>query len=293
MDGLIVADKPAGWTSHDVVNRIRRLANTKKVGHLGTLDPDATGVLPLMIGRATRLAQYFQRTDKVYEAVIQFGWSTDTYDASGTPTSLETEIVLNREWVEGAVLSFQGKIQQVPPVVSAKKIDGTRAYRLARQNIAVEMKPVEVEIYSLEVLECAGAELSIRVHCSTGTYIRSIAHDLGQLLGCGAFLKQLRRVSSGGFDISMARTLEELGEMAGAGNLSQAVIPCADLLPEFPSEFVDDSTVLFIRQGRDFRVSPFRPASDAKFVKAVSHEGDLVAIGEAVLPHLYHPVLVL
>src|SRR6185295_9277322 len=169
MDGLIVADKPAGWTSHDVVNRDRRLANTKKVGHLGTLDPDATGVLPLVIGRATRLAQYFQRTDKVYEAVIHFGWSTDSYDAAGAPTSPETEVTLDRSQVERHLDAFRGKIQQVPPAVSAKKIGGTPAYRLARQNIVVEMKPVEVEIYSLEMLDCAGAELTIRVHCSTGT----------------------------------------------------------------------------------------------------------------------------
>ncbi len=293
MDGLIVVDKPAGWTSHDVVNRMRRLANTKKVGHLGTLDPDATGVLPMVIGRATRLAQYFQRTDKVYEAVIHFGWSTDTYDGAGAATSPETEVTLDPQRMERELASFRGKISQVPPAVSAKKIGGTPAYQLARQNIVVEMKPVEVEIYSLEMLDCTGADLTIRVHCSTGTYIRSIAHDLGQVLGCGAFLKLLRRTSAGGFDISMARTLDQLGVLAETGNLTDALIPCADLLPEFPSELVDDSTVTFIRQGRDFRVSPFRPAPDARFVKAVSEEGDLVAIGEAKLPHLYHPVLVL
>lgn len=293
MDGLIVADKPAGWTSHDVVNRMRRLANTKKVGHLGTLDPDATGVLPLVIGRATRLAQYFQRTDKVYEAVVHFGWSTDSYDAAGAATSPETEVTLDRDRMEVELASFRGKISQVPPAVSAKKIGGTPAYRLARQNIAVEMKPVNVEIYSLELLDCTGADLNIRVHSSTGTYIRSIAHDLGQALGCGAFLSRLRRSSAGGFDISMARTLDQLAALAEAGNLAEALIPCAELLPEFPSELVDDSTAGFIRQGRDFRVSPFRPEPDAKFVKAVSYEGDLVAIGEAVLPHLYHPVLVL
>ncbi len=293
MDGLIVADKPAGWTSHDVVNRMRRLANTKKVGHLGTLDPDATGVLPLIIGRATRLAQYFQRTDKVYEAVVHFGWSTDSYDAAGAVTSVETAVTLDRGRMELELASFRGKISQVPPAVSAKKIGGTPAYRLARQNIAVEMKPVDVEIFSLEILDCAGADLTIRVHSSTGTYIRSIAHDLGQVLGCGAFLSRLRRVSAGGFDLSMARTLDQLTALAEAGNLAEALIRCADLLPEFPSELVDDSTAGFIRQGRDFRVSPFRSEPDAKFVKAVSYEGDLVAIGEAVLPHLYHPVLVL
>ena len=293
MDGLIVADKPAGWTSHDVVNRMRRLANTKKVGHLGTLDPDATGVLPLVIGRATRLAQYFQRTDKVYEAVVHFGWSTDSYDAAGAATSPETEVNLDRDRMELELASFRGKISQVPPAVSAKKIGGTPAYRLARQNIAVEMKPVNVEIYSLEILDCNGADLTIRVHSSTGTYIRSIAHDLGRTLGCGAFLSRLRRSSAGGFDIGMARTLDQLAALAEAGNLADALIPCAELLPEFPSELVDDSTAGFIRQGRDFRVSPFRLEPDAKFVKAVSYEGDLVAIGEAVLPHLYHPVLVL
>ena len=293
MDGLIVADKPAGWTSHDVVNRMRRLANTKKVGHLGTLDPDATGVLPLIIGRATRLAQYFQRTDKIYEAVVHFGWSTDSYDAAGAITSPETAVTLDRDRMELELASFRGKISQVPPAVSAKKIGGTPAYRLVRQNIPVEMKPVDVEIFSLEILDCMGADLTIRVHSSSGTYIRSIAHDLGQVLGCGAFLSRLRRVSAGGFDLSMARTLDELGALNETGNLAEALIPCAALLPEFPSELVDDLTAGFIRQGRDFRVSPFRSEPDAKFVKAVSYEGDLVAIGEAVLPHLYHPVLVL
>ncbi|MEO8127292.1 MAG: tRNA pseudouridine(55) synthase TruB [Bryobacteraceae bacterium] len=293
MDGLIVADKPAAWTSHDVVNRMRRLANTKKVGHLGTLDPDATGVLPLVIGRATRLAQYFQRTDKVYEAVIHFGWSTDSYDAAGEPTSPETEVLLDRDRMETELASFRGKITQIPPAISAKKIGGTPAYRLARQKITVEMKPVEVEIYLLEMLDCSGADLTIRMHSSTGTYVRSIAHDLGQKLGCGAFLRTLRRVSAGGFDLTMSRTLEELGALADAGNLAEALIPCAELLPEFPRELVDDTTAGFIRQGRDFRVSPFRSEPEAKFVKAVSYGGDLVAIGEAVLPHLYHPVLVL
>ncbi len=293
MDGLIVVDKPAGWTSHDVVNRIRRLANTKKVGHLGTLDPDATGVLPLVINRATRLAQFFNRSDKVYHAVIQFGWSTDTYDAAGSATSAKCEVSLDRSRVDSELAKFRGTISQIPPAISAKKIAGTPAYRLARNNIPVEMKAVEVEIFSLEVMDFRTSEFEIRVHCSAGTYIRSIAHDLGQALGCGAFLSRLRRVSVGGFDAGMAHTLDRLGELAQAGNLAEATIPCADLLPEFPSEYVDDFTIGFIRQGRDFRVSPFRALPDSRFVKAVSPQGDLVAIGEAKLPHLYHPVLVL
>lgn len=293
MDGLIVVDKPAGWTSHDVVNRMRRLANTKKVGHLGTLDPDATGVLPLVIGRATRLAKYFQGNEKVYEAQIQFGWSTDTYDAAGSPTSDKLEVTLDRVLVESKLDQFRGKISQIPPAISAKKIAGTPAYKLARQNIAVELKAVDVEIFSNVLLHCEAAEASIRVHCSTGTYVRSIAHDLGQSLGCGAFLNRLRRTSAGEFDLSRARTLEELGELAEQGRLVEALIPSAELLPEIPCELVDLSTVGVIRQGRDFRVSPFRPRVDTRFVKAVTEDGELVAIGEERLPNLYHPVLVL
>jgi tRNA pseudouridine55 synthase len=293
MDGLIVVDKPAGWTSHDVVNRMRRLANTKKVGHLGTLDPDATGVLPLVIGRATRLAKFFQGNEKVYEAQIQFGWSTDTYDAAGSPTSDKLEVRLDRVLVESKLDQFRGKISQIPPAISAKKIAGTPAYKLARKNIAVELKPVDVEIFSNVLLHCGAAEAEIRVHCSTGTYVRSIAHDLGQSLGCGAFLNRLRRTSAGEFNLSMAKTLEELGELAEQGRMAEALIPSAELLPEFPCELVDGSTVGFIRQGRDFRVSPFRTRSEARYVKAVSEHGELVAIGEERLPNLYHPVLVL
>jgi tRNA pseudouridine55 synthase len=293
MDGVIVVDKPAGWTSHDVVNRLRRLANTKKVGHLGTLDPAATGVLPMVVGRATRLAQFFRRADKVYDGVIRFGHATDTYDAEGVPTSEHVDVSFDALEIERALAPFRGVISQVPPPVSAKKVRGVRAYKFARKNQPVELKAVDIEIYSIELQRCAGAEIEVRVHCSTGTYLRGIAHDLGQSLGCGAWLEKLRRTASGGFDIKMARTLEDLGQLASEGRLGDALIACADLLPEFPAQQVDSATAGFIRQGRDFRVSPFRANADARFVKAISPDGDLIAIGEAKLPHLYHPVLVL
>lgn len=293
MDGVIILDKPEGWTSHDAVNKVRRLSKVKKVGHLGTLDPMATGVLPLVIGRATRLAQFFTKSDKVYEGVIRFGYSTDTYDRQGTPTSPITEPVIDRQRLEEQLARFRGNIVQIPPPVSAKKIGGTPAYKLARKNIPVELKPVEVTIHSLELLSVEGPEVGIRVKCSAGTYLRSMAHDLGQAFGCGAHLKQLRRTASGSFTSDQAYTVQQLQELAERGELQSAVIPSANLLPEFPTEPVDALTAGQIRQGRDFRVSPFRGIGNARFVKAVTQSGELVAIGEARLPNVYHPILVL
>jgi tRNA pseudouridine55 synthase len=293
VDGAVVVDKPSGWTSHDVVNKIRRLAGTKKVGHLGTLDPGATGVLPLVIGRATRLAQFYTRNDKVYEGVIHFGYSTDSYDADGQPTSPACDIVVDRNELEMALQKFRGPFAQIPPPVSAKKIAGRPAYELARKQQPFELKPVDVEVYALDLLDLEGSEAAVRVHCSAGTYLRSIAHEAGQALGCGAFLKSLRRTASGDFKIEAARTLEQLAALAEAGHFAEAVIPAAQLLPEFPAEMVDALTAGQIRNGRDFRISPFHVRSEGRFVKAVTPEGQLVAIGEARLPHLYHPVLVL
>ncbi|HLH40209.1 MAG TPA: tRNA pseudouridine(55) synthase TruB [Bryobacteraceae bacterium] len=293
MDGVIVVDKPLGWTSHDVVNKMRRIAGMRKVGHLGTLDPGATGVLPLVIGRATRLAQFYTRNDKLYEGVIRFGFSTNTYDAEGEPTSPETPVVLDRDIVEAALSRFRGEFMQTPPPVSAKKIAGKPAYELARKNQIVELKPVAVEVYSLDVVRVEGNEAEVRVHCSAGTYLRGVAHEVGQILGCGAHLKSLRRTASGDFKIEAARTLEQLAEIGAAGKLQEVLIPAAQLLPEFPMEMVDAITAGQIRNGRDFRVSPFQGRRGSRYVKAVTPQGDLIAIGEARLPHLYHPVLVL
>jgi len=293
IDGVIIVDKPREWTSHDVVNKMRRLAGTRKIGHLGTLDPGATGVLPLVIGRATRLAQFFTRNDKTYQGVVHFGYSTDSYDMDGAATSPETPVTLDREALETLLDQFRGEIQQVPPRVSAKKVAGRPAYELARKGQPIALEPVTVKIYELQLLGVEGCEATVLLRCSAGTYVRSIAHDAGQALGCGAFLKSLRRTASGDFNIERARTLEELAALAHEGRLQEALIPAAELLPSFPAELVDAITAGHIRNGRDFRVSPFQAREGTRYVKAVTPQGELVAIGEARLPNVYHPVLVL
>jgi tRNA pseudouridine55 synthase len=293
VDGIIVVDKPAGWTSHDAVNRMRRLAGTRKVGHLGTLDPAATGVLPMVIGRATRLAQFFSRNDKVYEGVIHFGCATDSYDGDGVALSDPVEVALEPVALETALDCFRGEFDQMPPPVSAKKIGGRPAYELARKHLPVELSAVRVSVSRLEVLEMQSGEITVRVHCSAGTYIRSIAHDLGQALGCGAFLKSLRRLASGDFRIEQARTLDELGALAEAGRLEEALLPASGLLPEFPAATVDEITAGQIRNGRDFQIPALPTHPAARYVKALNSRGELVAIGEARLPLVYHPVLVL
>jgi tRNA pseudouridine55 synthase len=293
LDGVIVVDKPEGWTSHDVVNKMRRIANTKRVGHLGTLDPIATGVLPLVIGRATRLAQFYTRSDKIYEGIVRFGWATGTYDRAGVATGEMTEPVLDRDALEAVLERFRGEFLQTPPPVSAKKVDGQRAYELARKSIIVELPPAPVQVYELVVLGIEGPEVRLRAHCSGGTYMRSIAHDAGQALGCGAHLRELRRTASGEFDIQQARTLEQLQSLAADERLIDALVPPANMLPGTPSVFVDELTVTQIRNGRNFPASPFRSQPASKYVKAIDRQGNLVAIGEIVLPNLYHPLVVL
>jgi tRNA pseudouridine55 synthase len=293
LDGVIVVDKPEGWTSHDVVAKMRRIANTKRVGHLGTLDPIATGVLPLVIGRATRLAQFYTRSDKIYEGVVRFGWATDTYDRAGKIVGEKTEFAVEREALEAALERSRGEFLQTPPPVSAKKVEGRRAYELARQSVAVELEPVKVHVYELTILEIDGADVRLRAHCSGGTYMRSIAHDAGQALGCGAHLTELRRTASGEFELEQARTLEQLESLAKDERLIDALVPPAKMLASMPSVFVDDLTVTQIRNGRNFPASPFRSQPASKYVKAIERQGDLVAIGEIVLPNLYHPLVVL
>src|SRR3984885_1652002 len=216
VDGMIVVDKPRDWTSHDVVNKMRRFAGTRKVGQLGTLYPSATGVLPLVIGRATRLAQFYTRNDKIYEGVIRFGNSTDSYDAAGEPTSPQVAVTFDRAAIDAALDQSRGEFAQMPPPVSAKKIGGKPAYELARKQQPVDLKAVAINVYELEILNIEGCEAAVRVHCSAGTYLRSIAHDAGQVVGCGAYLKDLRRTASGDFKIDSARTLEQLAILSDA-----------------------------------------------------------------------------
>jgi len=293
VDGVIVVDKEEGWTSHDVVGKMRRVANTRKIGHLGTLDPIATGVLPLVIGRATRLAQFYTRSDKIYEAIVRFGFATDTYDRAGSPTSAQTELLIDPIQLEALLDKFRGEILQTPPPVSAKKVDGVRAYALVRRHVPVDLPAVPVHIYELTLLGTSGCEAHLRAHCSGGTYMRSIAHDLGQALGCGAHLRSLRRISSAEFTMEQARTIPQLQQLADEGRLGEALIPSARLLPDLPNVYVEPLSAGHIRQGRNFPVSPFRVQQGTRHIKVVSSEGELIAIGEAVLPNLYHPAVVL
>jgi tRNA pseudouridine55 synthase len=293
LDGVIVIDKPEGWTSHDVVGKMRRIAQTKRIGHLGTLDPIATGVLPLVVGRATRLAKFYVRSDKIYEGAIRFGQATNTYDRAGEPRGEKRDVSIDASELDALLDRFRGEFLQTPPPVSAKKVAGKRAYELARKDIAVELPPSPVNVYELTVLSIEGDLVKLRAHCSGGTYMRSIAHDLGVAMGCGAHLAELRRIASGEFEIAQAHTIAQLETLAADDRLSEALAPMAQMMPAFPTVFVDDIAAAQIRQGRNFNASPFRAQPDAKFVKAVTGRGELVAIGEAVLPNVYHPAVVL
>ncbi len=293
MNGLVLIDKPGGCTSHDVVNKWRRLAKTKRVGHLGTLDPMATGLLILVTGNATRLAQFFQNDEKTYEAEVQFGVTSDSYDADGEVVPTGFPCPTNLGVIETALHAFRGRIVQTPPPVSAKKINGVPAYKLARKQIEVELKPVELDVKELTVTSFEGDRLGLRVTCSTGTYIRSIAHDLGKALGCGGILTRLRRTRVGEYSVENAHTLDSLATLAERGTLDTAVTPTGKMLPAIPSEYFDESVEAQIRQGRDFRTSPFVVPPGTPLVKAISRRGELIAIGQLKIPNLYHPGTVL
>ena len=292
-EGIIVVNKPAEWTSHDVVNKMRGIAGTRRVGHLGTLDPIATGVLPVMIGQATRLAQFHEKAEKRYDAVVRFGFATSTYDRAGEPCGPQTEPHITAAQIEACLASMRGEIEQIPPPVSAKKVNGVPAYKLARKNIAVDLAPVKVSVYELTLVELEGVRARLHVRCSAGTYIRSIAHQLGLQLGCGAHIDSLVRTQSGPFHLEQALTLERLQELKDEGRLQEAVIPSSDLLPDFPPVYVNEIEIAQIRQGRDFNVSPFRLKPGAPLVKVIGPDGRLVAIGRIAMTHIYHPVLVL
>src|SRR6185312_3458271 len=223
MNGIVLIDKPSGCTSHDVVNRWRRLAKTKRAGHLGTLDPLATGLLVLVTGTATRLAQFFGSNDKTYEAEIGLGFVSDTFDADGTVTATNRPVPAPEDIIE-ALGGFRGVIMQVPPPVSAKKIGGIPAYKLARKQQPVPLTPVEVEVKQLDLREIAGETVRFTITCSAGTYIRGIAHDLGEKLGCGALITSLRRTTSGEFNVEDSWTFEQLEQMSASANLEEAVI---------------------------------------------------------------------
>jgi tRNA pseudouridine55 synthase len=293
LNGLVRIDKPAGCTSHDIVNRWRRMTSVKRVGHLGTLDPMATGLLLLLSGTATRLAPFYGHTEKTYLASIRFGVVSDTYDAEGVVRETGSTVPTDSASVNRALDQFRGKFLQTPPAVSAKKVGGTPAYKLVRKEIQFELKPVEVEVHSLELRRFEGDVAEILVRCSAGTYIRSIAHDVGQVLGCGALLSDLRRVQISEFRVEEAMTVEQLEELGRTGQLSRAVVKAGMLLPHLPAEHYGDEVILQIRNGRDFHASPFVIPPGTPLIKALDSSGELVAIAEMTIPNVYHPKIVL
>jgi tRNA pseudouridine55 synthase len=210
MNGVIIVDKPAGWTSHDVVNRMRRILGQRSIGHLGTLDPLATGVLPLVTGSLTRLAQFYTSSEKVYEGVIRFGFATDTYDADGEATSEPHPVTLTLDQLQQLSAEFLGLIEQMPPPFSAKKIHGVPAYKLARKQKEVVLQPVQVEVKEFMITSIDADRAHFRARVASGTYMRSIAHEMGQRLGCGAHLESLRRTAVAEFEISQAHTINEI-----------------------------------------------------------------------------------
>ncbi len=295
MNGLLVIDKPDGMTSHDVVGKLRRITGEKSIGHLGTLDPMATGVLPLLMGKYTRLAQYFSSAEKSYTGAIRFGFSTNTYDAEGAPAGpdrwpeLCAEVTLDR--IRAAAARFRGEMQQMPPPYSAKKIAGTPAYKLAREGKPVELKTARVEIAEFAITALEDAEARFEMSISAGGYVRSVAHELGQDLGCGAHLSALRRTRAGAFSIAEAHTLDQLDSLAGNAEALEALcIHPRFLLPEMPAVKGDPQSLGRLRNGAQANLPEF---SRAPLVKVFAGQRELVGIAKRIAGTLFQPVVVM
>jgi len=304
MDGVLVIDKPAGMTSHDVVVRVRRVTGERSVGHLGTLDPMATGVLPLVLGRFTRLAQFYNNSEKVYEGSIRLGVATDTYDAEGAPLGPSKSFLGTLEDLQNAAAKFVGNIQQLPPPFSAKKVAGVPAYKLARKKRGVELNPVEVHVKRFEILSLNGDRAKFQAAVGSGTYVRSLAHDLGRELGIGAHLSELRRLQSGEFDVENAASLRELEAVFAD---SDTILHNTDyrtvniwteppfihprrILPELPAVTITDEQASLVSHGRAVNLAEL---SGAPLVKVFWGRDRLIAIAKRIAGTLFHPQLVL
>ncbi|GAP10054.1 tRNA pseudouridine synthase B [Bellilinea caldifistulae] len=275
ISGVLVVDKPVGYTSHDIVQIIRRGTGIRRAGHTGTLDPRASGVLVVLLGPAVRLSEYVSASDKRYQAVIQLGTTTDTYDADGQVLT-NNPVNITEEQFVAALQSFIGEIEQVPPPYSAVKVKGRKAYEAAREGEELDLQPRKIRVYSLELLEWAPPEAVIDVYCSSGTYIRSLANDLGKMLGCGAHLVGLRRTKSGRFTLRDAVPLRKLKEAFEQGNWYQYVIPAAEALSDWPSVELTSEQVDAVRHGHRI---PGK-AGIGKMARGISEQGELIALLE-------------
>ena len=300
--GVLVIDKPADVTSHDVVARVRKILHQRQVGHFGTLDPFATGVLPVSVGKATRFAQFYLKSRKAYQGTIRFGFSTDTYDGTGKPTSENVAAFPQASVLEGFFREHTGRQEQTPPPFSAKLVDGVRAYKLARQSKAVNLAPVMVEIYALELVSVDGGFVQFAVECSGGTYVRSLAHEFGQKLGCGGHLASLRRTGVAEFSLSRAVTLEQLQDAANEERIDACLVCLEALLPDCPELVVAGREEASVRHGHPFELAQtLKPgrgegsgsAPAANLLKVLGPERRLIAIAKHVSGAVYHPSVVL
>jgi len=309
-DGALVINKPQGKTSHDIVDAVRHLAGFRQIGHLGTLDPLATGVLVLLLGKATRLVRFYAGRRKRYTAGYRFGYATNTYDTEGTAQGPDAAPVLDRAVIERFAAESFGRFEQMPPVFSAKKVQGRPAYELARKNQVVELKPVSVELFEYRLTEIEGPIARFSIECSSGTYVRSLAHVMGQRLGCGAHLAEITRTAVGEFSLEQAIGIEELAEDSRAGKLESRLIRLENLLPNYPSTHVLPVLEKRVRHGAKFNVMPAQlrpgrvelpPGATSELdtqaigpprLRVFSQENKLIAIAEAVVPRTYQPVVV-
>ncbi len=290
MDGVLVVDKPAGMTSHDVVDVVRRLARTRRVGHTGTLDPMATGVLVLLLGAATRLAQFMTGERKAYRAVIRLGEETTTYDAEGEIVARHP-VAASEADVEAALARFRGTFRQVPPMYAAIKVRGRKLYEWARQGKEIARPPRTVTVHRLELLAWQPPELTIAVVCSAGTYIRSLAHDLGQALGCGAYLRALTRTASGAFTLAEAHPLAHLRALAAEGRLTDAILPPRVALRHIPAIPLTARQIEAVRHGRRIALDDAFPS--ASYLQGVDEAGTLVAVLIPLEGNVWRPKVVL
>jgi len=277
VSGVLVVDKPVGLSSHDVVQIIRNGTKIRRAGHTGTLDPRASGVLVVLLGPAVRLSEYVSASEKRYQAVIELGITTDTYDLEGQVTR-RSPVDITYEEFEQALQSFVGEFEQKPPAYSAIKVKGEKAYEMARRGEDVELEPRLIQVHELELLDWDPPEAVIDIQCSSGTYVRSLAHDLGEKLGCGATLTGLRRTKNGRFGLRDAVSLRKLQEAFANGDWYQYLIPAAEALGDWYTVELTVEQVDEVRHGH--RVPAAEPVEEGKWARAVSQEGELVALME-------------